>query len=710
MKLYGHNINLSLILSLLLILTACANGQNNATKRKKTMHYTHTNALINESSPYLLQHAHNPVNWHPWNKATLALAKKENKPLIVSIGYSSCHWCHVMEHQSFENEEVAKLMNDNFICIKVDREEHPDVDQIYMNAVQLITGRGGWPLNCFALPDGKPFYGGTYFNREQWISVLKQIINLYQNKHLEALKYAASIEKGILAGEQITKVQSATNFNKKDLNKMLDKWVLQFDYTEGGSKRAPKFPLPNNYRFLMRYASQENDKIIDDQVKLTLDKMYHGGIYDQLGGGFARYSTDKMWKVPHFEKMLYDNAQLISLYSDAYKNYGNKDYKRIIIETIDFVNREMTNGDGLFFSALDADSDGKEGKYYVWTKEEIEKILQQQAPLFEDFYEMNSKGHWEENNYILLRSTNISSLARKYHLNESEIEQQINHDKELLMHQRNQRVKPGLDDKSLISWNAMMVSAYCDAFTALGDTTYLSRAQKAMDFILDKMTKQEGGLWHTYKNGEAKINAYLDDYGHTIGALVRLFEVGAGDKYLYEANKLAQYSIDKFYDNATGMFFYTSSEDEVLVSRKTEIYDNVIPSSNSVIARDLFKLSHYFDNDNYLHISEQMLKNIKPQLSSNPSSLSNWGFLLMDFVGPVKEVVVDGKEAKRILHQMQKNYLPQVIWASDNKENTKISLLQNRYVQGKTYIYICINKSCELPLEEESKALEMIKQ
>jgi len=685
----------------------CVNGQNpNETK----MEHQYTNDLIKESSPYLLQHAHNPVNWHAWSKETLELAQKENKPILVSIGYSSCHWCHVMEHQSFEDSAVAALMNEHFICIKVDREEHPDVDQIYMNAVQLMTGSGGWPLNCFALPDGRPFFGGTYFPKKRWTDVLHQVAHLYEKEYTKVLSYAQNLENGIKQSEQVVKVDASAEFKNSDLDQLLSNWVNHLDDEEGGPDRVPKFPLPNNYKFLMRYAHLEEDHIIDEHVKLTLDKMANGGIYDQLGGGFARYSTDREWKVPHFEKMLYDNAQLVSLYSDAFKNYGNPEYKRIIIETLEFVKREMTNEVGLFYSALDADSDGEEGKFYVWKKEETERILGEEAALFQDYYQMNKIGFWEHDNYILMRDPDTKSIAKKYNISIEEVEKQIDDAKVLLMAERDQRIRPGLDDKSLISWNAMMITAYCDAYTALGTKAYQESAEKAMDFILKKMQKKDGSLFHTYKTGDAKINAYLDDYAFMIDALMHLYEIGSGDQYLYKAQELTDFTIQKFHDEESGMFFFTSVDDEVLVTRKTEIFDNVIPASNSVMARNLFKISHYFDDTEYQSISNQMLHNTQGKFKQYGASMSNWGLLMMDFIGPSYEVVVSGNEAVNKLQELQFNYLPNVIWASSLDSNHQISLLENRFVEGKTYIYVCVNQACQLPVEDSKKAITIIRE
>ncbi len=698
---FKHSMRLVVFISILLFVNSCVTGQNKDTN-DNNMKYKHTNDLINENSPYLLQHAHNPVNWHAWSKETLALAQKENKPIIISIGYSSCHWCHVMEHQSFENEEVAKIMNDNFICIKVDREEHPDVDQIYMNAVQLITGSGGWPLNCFALPDGRPFYGGTYFQKKQWVSLLNQISNLYNNEYQKVLLHAKSLEDGITKSEAIILQKIEGDFSDNDLDKILINWTNHLDDEFGGPDRTPKFPLPNNYKFLMRYAKYKNENIIDEHVKLTLNKMANGGIYDQLGGGFARYSTDKNWKVPHFEKMLYDNAQLISLYSAAYKKYEDANYKRIIEETLEFVKTEMTNDKGLFYSALDADSDGEEGKYYVWTVSEVDSLLGEYADIFKDYYQMNKVGYWENDNYILMRDDNVDSIAEKYDITVAEMEGRILISKKKLLQHRENRVKPGLDDKSLLSWNSLMISAYCDAYSAVGSTEYKSSAIKAMDFILHKMQKKDGGFWHTYKNEEVKINAYLDDYASLINALMDLYEIGAGNKYLYKSKEIMEYTISKFYDDNSGMFYYTNSDDEVLVTRKREVFDNVIPSSNSIIAKNLFKLSRFYEISEYDTMSKQMLNNVVDKFRPNGASLSNWGLLMLDVLEPQKEVVICGEEAITKLKELQKTYNPNIIWAVDTKENNELPLLKHRFVAGKTLIYVCVNNTCKLPVEKLS--------
>jgi hypothetical protein len=673
------------------------------------MKHSYTNQLINQSSPYLLQHAHNPVNWYPWGAEAMNKAKKENKPIIVSIGYSSCHWCHVMEHESFENDEVANIMNENFVCIKVDREEHPDVDQIYMSAIQIISGRGGWPLNCFALPDGRPFFGGTYFPKDQWISVLQQVSGLYTSDYQKVLDYATQLEAGIRQSELIVKVDStSTKIAEQSLQKMVNRWEAQMDHTHGGSNRAPKFPIPNNYQFILRYASQHGDEHLLEHVELTLKKMAHGGIYDQIGGGFARYATDKKWKVPHFEKMLYDNAQLVSLYSYAYQYFKNPLYRQVVEETLSFIEREMTSPEGVFYSALDADSEGEEGKYYVWTKEELEAELGDNKTIFFEYYRINKDAFWEHGNHILMRTEQPEKLAEKHGLNASELHHKMGALQKKLLAVREKRVRPGLDDKSLTSWNAMMIKAYVDAYMAIEDPKYLETVFQAAHLIDEKFKKADGGLYHTYKNGEAKINGLLDDYACMIEAYIALYSVTLNGEWLLKANELAIYVQQHFYDEKSGMFFFTSDENEVLVTRKTEVYDNVIPSSNSILARNLKKLAFYFENRDYEQIAKQMLLNVEEQMVDYGSGYSNWALLMMDFLEGNYEVVICGNDAFVALKELQQHYYPQVIWAGTVKNELDFSFLQSRFVNGNTLIYVCQNNTCQLPVESISEVKKIL--
>ncbi len=470
------------------------------------------NRLIDETSPYLLQHAFNPVDWHAWNAVTLEKAKIQNKLILVSVGYSACHWCHVMAHESFEDEEVAKIMNENFICIKVDREERPDVDQIYMDAVQLISGRGGWPLNCFALPDGRPFWGGTYFPKEQWKEILNSIIQLYSTQREKLLQQASEITEGIKRNDFINPDAGTSGFDKEMTDDMVQHFSARFDNLEGGSKGAPKFPMPNNLLFLLRYYSQSRKPEFLAHVELTLKKMAAGGIYDQIGGGFARYSVDEHWHIPHFEKMLYDNAQLVSLYSEAYKLTKDEQYKDIIIETLEFVKRELTSPEGGFYSSLDADSEGVEGKYYVWEKNELEDLLGQNAPIIIDYFGIDQDAYWENGKNVLIKAVTISQLAEKYNKPEEVVRNLISESREKLLSKRSERARPDLDDKILTSWNGLMVKGYVDAYLATGKNEYLECAVKNANFLLKNMNTPNGGLYRSYKEGKSTVIGFLEDY------------------------------------------------------------------------------------------------------------------------------------------------------------------------------------------------------
>jgi uncharacterized protein YyaL (SSP411 family) len=498
------------------------------------------NSLIHETSPYLLQHAYNPVQWLPFHANAFERAKKENKPVLISIGYSACHWCHVMEHESFEDEQVAALMNNNFINIKVDREERSDVDMLYMQAVQLMTGQGGWPLNCFVTPDGRPFYGGTYFNKNQWMNILQNLSEVYVKDPARVEEYANELTNGIRQAELIT----TTNKNKSALTKNIlkesvSRWKERMDNTEGGPNRAPKFPLPSNYQFLLRYALLEKDDELLAHVELTLRKMAFGGIYDQLHGGFARYSTDLLWKVPHFEKMLYDNAQLVSLYSEAYVLTKNELYKETAVGTLDFVEQEWLTEEGAFYSAYDADSDGEEGKYYVWNKLDLEDLLSKDYALFSKYYEINDKGYWEHGNYILMRAENLPQLLVEFSLTKEQLEQRIEDCKKILEQEARSRIKPGLDDKSITSWNALMCSAFAKAYLAFGDEKHKVIALRSISFILSRLSSSSGELYRTYKNGQAKIQAFLEDYAFTIEALMNIYLVSQEEDYLRKAKAMS---------------------------------------------------------------------------------------------------------------------------------------------------------------------------
>ena len=670
--------------------------------------HKHTNALAKETSPYLLQHAHNPVDWVAWNDESLARAKKEQKIMLVSIGYSACHWCHVMEHESFEDSTVAAFMNKNFVCIKVDREERPDVDQVYMNAVQLMTGRGGWPLNCFALPDGRPLYGGTYFPKEQWLDVLKRVVGIWENDREKALEYATNLTKGISESELIQKNESDAKFNEAEITQVVQDWIETVDNKEGGPNRAPKFPLPNNYEFLLRYATLQSDKDILEHVNLTLEKMAFGGIYDQVGGGFARYSTDALWKAPHFEKMLYDNGQLVSLYAEAFQATQNTLYKEIVEQTLEFVERELTSKEGAFYSALDADSEGEEGKFYVWKKEELQTVLGEDFDWIKDYYNVNAKGLWEHGNYILLRKTGDEEFAKKQGWKLSQLKRKVEQVNAKLLKERSNRTRPGLDDKQLTSWNALMLKGYADAYRVFGTQAYLNTALKNADFILNAQKQEDGALWHSHKEGRSTINGFLEDYCFTIEAFISLYQATFDRKWLDEADELAQYAITHFYDGKSGMFFFNSDLDPKLIARKMELTDNVMPSSNSSIAKGLFYLGHYLDTKEYLDISEQMLKNVYSNIQQGGSWHSNWLELSLHYTKPFYEVAIVGKEADAKRAEMEQYYHPNKILIGGKKENG-LPLLEFKLVEGETYVYVCVDKACQMPTVEVSEALKQIR-
>ncbi len=656
------------------------------------------NYLIHESSPYLLQHAHNPVNWLPWGEVALKKAKEEDKLMLISIGYSACHWCHVMEKENFENDAVANIMNEHFVCIKVDREELPNIDQVYMQAVQLMSGRGGWPLNCFTLPDGRPVYGGTYFPKEHWTKILINVNELYKNEKEKVLDYAERLTQGIRQSDLIKVNTEIPAFSKNDLEKMIGNWAKHFDVVEGGPDHSPKFPLPNNYEFLLRYGVLSQQKNIVDHVNLTLTKMVYGGIYDQIGGGFARYSTDELWKVPHFEKMLYDNAQLVSLYAEAFQVTQHPLYKQVVYETLEFIKRELTSSEGFFYSALDADSEGIEGKYYVWTKSELESLLGASFNLITDYYNINHEGYWEDGNYILLRKLNDEDICKKHEISLSALNKKVAEAKQILLQARSKRVKPGLDDKILTSWNALMIKAYIDAYNILGEKDFLNIAIKVSEGILQKIKRTDGGLWHSYKNGKASINGFLEDYCFMIEAFISIYQATFNEKWLHEAHALMQYVMEHFFDASSSLFYFTSNLDEALIARKKEIQDNVIPASNSSIAKSLFMLSHYFDEPNYNAIAIQMLHTIKNSMAAYGSAYSNWGNLLLNFVYPYYQIAIVGKEALEKKEELNKKYIPNKLLIG-SEISSQLPLLKNKFVEDETLIYVCHNKTCNLPVK-----------
>lgn len=672
----------------------------------------HTNDLINESSPYLLQHAHNPVDWKAWNDKSLDIAREENRLLLISVGYSACHWCHVMEHESFEDEEVAEVMNSNYVCIKVDREERPDVDQVYMNAIQIMTGMGGWPMNVVALPDGRPVWGGTYFRKEQWKDALLQIANLYRTKPDQLLEYAGKLEEGLKQVQIIEPTAEQSEFHPDFFIPLLEKWRRSFDHKNGGNLHSPKFMMPVSYEFLLRYAFQNSEKDLMDHCIHTLNKISWGGIFDPIEGGFSRYSVDERWHVPHFEKMLYDNAQLVQLYSKAYKITQNEWFKEVVQKTLNFIEKEFRDDSGAFYSALDADSENEngekeEGAYYVWRKEELKSLLNEDFPLFSEFYNINNFGKWEGDKYVLIRTKTIDEIARNLNISKEELNRKRAEWEKKLFSARNNRKKPGLDDKSLTSWNAMMISAYTEAFNSFQNQGYLEAARDISNFILKHQMKKNDSLFHTFKKGKSSINAYLEDYAFTIEAFLNLYEASLESEFLEYAEKLIQITNTDFEDPESGLYFFTSKKDRALVTKTIEISDNVIPASNSVMAKNLFKLGKLTGNMGYIRKSEKMLQVIRKKIPEHPQYYSNWLNLMLNFTHPFFEIAITGQNYKENADFFKSKFLPNTVIAGGNSES-QLPLLKDRLVKNKDLIYICKEGSCQLPVTSKTEALQLL--
>ncbi|MCI4669870.1 MAG: thioredoxin domain-containing protein [Bacteroidia bacterium] len=663
------------------------------------------NRLAQESSPYLLQHANNPVDWYPWGDEALQKAKDENKLLLVSIGYAACHWCHVMEHECFEDEEVAKAMNDNFVCIKVDREERPDIDKIYMDAVMLMTGRGGWPLNAFATPDGRPVYGGTYYPKEHWMDVLGQLSTLWQSNPPKVEEYASNMVEAMNQMDVIERKNSFGEAKVEDLYSIKATWLEKFDFKWGGRNvQANKFPLPQNNIFLLRAAHFMNDLDLKEAVETSLQKMAFGGIYDHLGGGFARYSVDPYWKVPHFEKMLYDNGQLVSLYSEAYQASGNPLYQRVVSQSIEFVQRELMSDEGAFYSSLDADSEGVEGKFYVWTYEEVEEILGDKIKPFADYFNVHPTGNWEDTNVLFVLDTE-ENFAKQWKLNPAEFSVEMAEGAMKLFKAREKRVRPGLDDKILASWNGLMLKGLVNAYKAFHRKEYLDLAMKNAAFLQSSMSNGKG-LFRNYKNGKASINAFLDDYANLIDGFTALYQVTFDESYLNQAAAWVEHVEVHFLDEHTGLFYYTSDEDPVLVRRKMERQDDVIPSSNATLADSLHQLGLIMDRKDWIERSLSMQNSMRDELIKNPSWHARWGQLMLKQIYPFYEVAITGANAQGFAQQLEGKYHPHKVVAGAEKESD-LPLLANRF-QDETMIYVCEGYTCQLPVKEVEAAWEQM--
>jgi len=667
--------------------------------------HRYTNRLIDETSPYLLQHAHNPVDWIPWDNDSFKEAKQNNKLVLISVGYSSCHWCHVMEKETFEDDSIAKFMNKHFVNIKVDREEHPDVDQVYMTALQLMTGNGGWPLNVIALPDGKPVYAGTYHTKTQWDDVLRKIIRLYREDPDKFQEYANKVTSGIQTMNMITPEKEHPAITKDLLKKSIDNWKEYWDLTWGGEINDQKFVIPHRFNVLLDYATLEGDKEILNYVENTLDKIALGGIYDHVGGGFYRYSTDKEWKVPHFEKMLYTNAQLVSLYSKAYKVFKKPLYKEVVFGTIDFLKKEMKNSEGAYYAAIDADSEGEEGKYYLWEEEELKKILKTDYKLFSTYFNTTKNEILESNNYLLYRSVNDSLFAKQLQITISDLNLKKKKWKTLLQNVRKNRVRPIIDDKIITSWNAILMKGFADAYASFGVTEFLNEAIGVSEFI-QKYSKQKEHLRHSYKKGSTVTEGFLEDYAFLTEAYIKLFEVTMDTKYLDMAIGLNKDIHMSFKDASSDMFVYRKGNQ--LISNIVKTNDGVLPSSNSVIAHNLFRLGLLYDIKEFSEKSKRMLSLMLPQIEDDAGSYASWNTLLLQNVFPFYEVAIVGKDADTLVAEFNNEYIPNLLIAGSSKQSG-IPLFKNRYIDNETYIYVCQQGMCKLPIKEAKEAIDLLK-
>lgn len=686
---------LSILFLSLLGLFSCKESE------KKNSEHKYTNALIDETSPYLLQHAHNPVNWRPWSPEALEEAKEDNKLVLVSIGYSSCHWCHVMEEETFEDEEIAKMMNDNFINIKVDREERPDVDQVYMTALQLIKGNGGWPLNVITLPNGKPIYGGTYHTKSQWNKVLTEISRLYSENPEKANEYADMVARGIQEVNLIEPVSDFKMLTTDVLQKIIEKWRPYWDLEWGGNQGHQKFMLPNDLDFLLDYAILTDDPATKNHVRNTLDKMAMGGVYDHIGGGFFRYSTDERWKVPHFEKMLYDNAQLISLYSKAYKVFKEPAYKRIVMETISFLDREMKDPEGGYYAAMDADSEGEEGKYYVWKEEGLKPVLTDEFQMFASYFNIDSESVWENGNYVLHTSKDDDVFVGENSISQTDLDAHKGQWKQLLLTSRQQRVPPHIDDKLITSWNALLISGFVDAHKAFGEQGFMEKAVAILNFIEHK-SLTENRLIHSYKEGGKHIDGFLEDYAFLIKASLDLYGVTLDKKYLDLADNLNKTVKTDFTDTASGMFRYNKTDE--LISKIIKTDDGVLPSPNAVMAHNLFQLGHIHYDRETLGKAKTMLSSLMSTIQENPASYSRWNSLLLNTVYPYYEIAVVGGNAENLVRDLGLRHIPNVLIVGSTAESD-LPLFKGRYVDGDTFIYVCRDSTCKLPVETTEEAI-----
>ncbi len=653
------------------------------------------NRLHNATSPYLLQHADNPVDWYPWGEEALNRAKTEDKPILLSIGYSSCHWCHVMAHESFEDTAVARVMNENFINIKLDREERPDIDQIYMDAVQAMGLNGGWPLNVFITPDQKPFYGGTYFPKERWLDMLDAITKAFTENREKLDESADNFAKAISASEteKYGLVEDENAISRDDIDNGYRQLATRFDDRWGGIKKEPKFPMPSLWQWLLSYGELSGNPEATTHLLFTLDKIAAGGIYDQIGGGFARYSVDGEWHVPHFEKMLYDNGQLLSLYANAFKIDARPQYVDVMEETMSWLEREMLDESGGFYAALDADSEGVEGKFYVWSADEIEAIAGDHSELIKAYFDVKATGNWEHTN-VLRRLVSDENIAKQFNITREELKTILKTFKADALKERSTRIRPGLDSKLISGWNALTLTGLTEVYIATGSEKAKELTQNLANFLIDEMIV-DGTLLHT---SNQDIQGFLEDYAALIQGFIRYYEGFQDERFLQMARQLTDKVITEFYDETEGLFFYTASSAENLIARKKVVFDNVIPSSNSIMSENLYKLAVIYDDENLRNIHQSVTNKVKGLIKTELEYTSNWALTSTAKLSKQLEIVVIGKDHQAYALELQKTFRPNQVMMAAN-EATELPLMEYKTTRdGETTIYVCSEKVCRRPV------------
>lgn len=681
------------------------------------------NRLASEKSPYLLQHADNPIDWYPWSTEAFQKAKKEDKPIFLSIGYSSCHWCHVMEHESFEDEKVAQLLNQHFVAIKVDREERPDLDNIYMAVCQSMTGSGGWPLTILMAPDKKPFFAGTYFPKESkfgrpgLIQILTQVRDLWEDDRARLLQIGDQMVRSL---QEYLSVTHAGQLSAENLKQAFQRFQQNFDALHGGFGSAPKFPTPHNLSFLLRWWVRSGDEKALQMVEKTLDGMWRGGMYDHLGLGFHRYSTDSQWLIPHFEKMLYDQAMLAIAYIEAYQATGKKQYARVAEDIFTYVLRDMTSPEGAFYSAEDADSEDQEGKFYIWSPEEITKILgKDKGQLFSTYYGVRERKNFEHGKSVLHIEQEKGTFAKENKMKPEELERILEESRQKLFEVRDKRTHPLKDDKILTDWNGLMIAALAKGAQAFDKPEYADAAKHSADFLLKNLRRKDGRLLHRFREREAIIPGYLDDYAFLTWGLIELYQATFEVPYLNEALKLTEDMISWFWDEKDGGFYFTADDSEKLIAKMKEVYDGAIPSGNSVAALNLLRLGRLTMNKELLNKAEKLMESFGGKVSSMPSGFTQFLIALNFAMGPSREIVIAGslgdEETKKMLKAIHSRYIPDklLILHPEGEEGKAIESLvpfikEQKQINGKVTAYICKNYLCQLPTSDLGKMISLL--